>query len=212
MPQPTCTMCGTPIVRVHPTGPLRTYCSASCRNRRSDRDRVKPIRRCITPDCDEACAGTSKWCLAHRDEMRKQKRRQASPDSPTDICTTEDCDRPLRARGMCNMHYKRWSRSEGRSKNPEWNDRRRDNYHARRARSHGAHNGDRALLSDIIDRDGTDCKGCHTPVDLDLSWPNPLSKSIDHTIPLSRGGTHSLANTQLMHLTCNTAKGASLAA
>lgn len=108
---------------------------------------------------------------------------------------------------MCNLHYKRWSRAEGRSKNPEWSDRRRDNYHTRRARSHGAHNGDPALLADIIDRDGTVCALCHIPVDLTLAWPHPYSKSIDHRVPLSRGGEHSLANTQLAHLTCNSSKG-----
>ncbi len=137
-------------------------------------------------------------------------RTQYGPDSATQTCREPDCTRPLRARGMCNTHYKRWSRAEGRTKPTEWNDRRRDNYHARRARAHGAHNGDRALLSEIIARDGTNCRGCGEPVDLAIEWPDPKSKSIDHTHPLSKGGAHSLANTQLMHLDCNTRKGASL--
>lgn len=43
-------------------------------------------------------------------------------------------------------------------------------------------------------------------------WPNPLSVSLDHTIPLSRGGQHSYANTSAMHLGCNIKKGTSLLA
>lgn len=66
------------------------------------------------------------------------------------------------------------------------------------------------MLTDIITRDGTNCRGCGHPVDLTLTWPHPQSKSIDHTHPLSKGGTHSLANTQLMHLQCNAHKGATL--
>lgn len=212
MPQPTCTMCDTPIVRVHPTGPLRTYCSRLCRGRRYQRDKVKPVRLCLTDSCTTSAEGHSKWCLTHRDEIRKQKRREESPDSKTEVCTTTGCSRATRAKGLCNMHYKRILRAEGRIKNPAWDDRRRDNYHARRARSQGARNGDRALLSEIIKRDGTECRGCKTQVDLTLLWPNPMSKSVDHIHPISRGGVHSLGNTQLMHLVCNSSKGATVAA
>ena len=42
--------------------------------------------------------------------------------------------------------------------------------------------------------------------------PNPLSVSLDHTIPLSRGGEHSYANCTAMHLGCNVKKGAKILA
>jgi HNH endonuclease len=38
--------------------------------------------------------------------------------------------------------------------------------------------------------------------------PDPLSKSLDHLIPLSRGGTHEPANVSLAHLRCNVSRGA----
>lgn len=41
-----------------------------------------------------------------------------------------------------------------------------------------------------------------------LAYPDRYSKSVDHTLPLVRGGAHSLENTTLMHLTCNLSKGA----
>lgn len=61
---------------------------------------------------------------------------------------------------------------------------------------------------DVFARDGWICGLCGESVDPALTWPAPKSASLDHVVPLSRGGDHTLANTQLAHLTCNTAKGA----
>jgi len=48
------------------------------------------------------------------------------------------------------------------------------------------------------------CNGC-------VTWtPGPHQPSPDHIVPLARGGTHSLDNLQLSHLSCNLAKGANL--
>jgi 5-methylcytosine-specific restriction endonuclease McrA len=53
------------------------------------------------------------------------------------------------------------------------------------------------------------CGLCRNPVDSRLRWPHPLSKSLDHVIPLSVPGSpgHVFSNCQLSHLTCNTRKG-----
>ena len=37
---------------------------------------------------------------------------------------------------------------------------------------------------------------------------DPLSLSVDHVIPLSKGWEHSYSNTQPAHLVCNLKKGA----
>lgn len=53
----------------------------------------------------------------------------------------------------------------------------------------------------------TVCGICGKPVDFSLKWPHPLSKTIDHIIPVDRGGHPSdLSNLQLAHFTCNRQK------
>lgn len=146
-------------------------------------------------------------CDAHRDERRRALPR----DSMVHVCIEAECHRPVRARGVCNMHYKQILRAEGRIAEAPWNDRRRSNHQARRARKLGSTVTSAALLIDIIERDGTDCAGCGDGVDLSVKWPDPFSKSVDHVVPLSRGGAHSLENCQLMHLRCNISKGARIA-
>lgn len=63
---------------------------------------------------------------------------------------------------------------------------------------------------DVYERDQWRCGICHLPVDADLRHPHPASASLDHMVPLSRGGAHALSNVQLAHLSCNIGKGASL--
>lgn len=56
-------------------------------------------------------------------------------------------------------------------------------------------------LSVVYDRDKGVCGICHFSV-------SSKEKSLDHVVPLSKGGEHSYANVQLAHLLCNSRKGA----
>lgn len=59
----------------------------------------------------------------------------------------------------------------------------------------------------IWDRDGGICQLCDEPIDPGLAWPDPMSKTLDHVLPLATGGTHEPANVQLAHALCNCIKG-----
>lgn len=59
---------------------------------------------------------------------------------------------------------------------------------------------------EIFERDGWICQLCNEAVDATVVWPDRMSKSLDHIIPISKGGVHSRANTQLAHLSCNASK------
>lgn len=63
----------------------------------------------------------------------------------------------------------------------------------------------------IILRTQNICGICGKPVDKSLRYPHPMSASIDHIIPLEKGGHPSdLANLQLAHLYCNRQKAAKM--
>ena len=59
----------------------------------------------------------------------------------------------------------------------------------------------------VCERDGWICQICGQPVDENASWKDPLSATIDHIIPLSKGGEHSWGNVQCAHRRCNSLKG-----
>lgn len=61
--------------------------------------------------------------------------------------------------------------------------------------------------TDVHARDDWTCKLCLLPIDPEIAWPDPMSPSVDHVIPLSRGGAHAMHNVQSAHLGCNSSKG-----
>lgn len=55
------------------------------------------------------------------------------------------------------------------------------------------------------------CAICGQPVDKTIRAPHPLSASVDHIVPVSRGGHPSdIANLQLTHRVCNEKKSSKL--
>lgn len=102
--------------------------------------------------------------------------------------------------------YNRESRADGRQGPQVWNDRRRDAYHRRRALKKGASTGEPVVFAVIAERDKHRCGICRGKVS-NVPWPHPLSASLDHVVPLSKGGAHDPANIQLAHLGCNSTKG-----
>ncbi|MEU3452178.1 HNH endonuclease signature motif containing protein [Micromonospora sp. NPDC006766] len=79
--------------------------------------------------------------------------------------------------------------------------------HFRRARIRGA-DAEKFTKESIFDRDGWRCALCNRKIQRRLKHPHPLSASLDHTVPLSRGGTHTRANVRAAHLRCNLKKHA----
>lgn len=66
---------------------------------------------------------------------------------------------------------------------------------------HGHDDAETILLSDVYRRDGGRCHICKKYVPSNLA-------SLDHVIPLSRGGRHVIGNVKIAHLKCNKRKGA----
>lgn len=60
---------------------------------------------------------------------------------------------------------------------------------------------------EIILKTQTVCGICGKPVDFSYKYPHPLSPTVDHIIPVSKGGHPSdLSNLQLAHRCCNRQK------
>lgn len=77
----------------------------------------------------------------------------------------------------------------------------------RRMRMQQARTADVFAPADVHTRDGWTCQLCLLPIDPEVAWPDPMSASVDHIVPLARVGRHSMANVQSAHLGCNCRKG-----
>lgn len=216
-PTTACKLCGKPTPTKGATGPRPTYCSPTCRaeaQRTYQREYARAQREAErTTRTPRACAwcseelpqGTHGQTRYHAHCARAHKATYAK-DSTTRQCAEHDCDRPVRARTMCAMHWKRWARAQGLVKAEPWDDRRKNNYHIRRARKHGTTKGEVITIDMLMHRDNNTCNICDEHIDPHIEYPNPMSKSIDHVVALSRGGEHTMANTAPSHLVCNVRK------
>lgn len=215
----TCGHCGETFTFPKRNGPAPTYCSDLCKGRANLHRRkisggyeadLARRRAEYSPlgvrnfECKH-CGGifqnahAKKYCSDRCSQLRRDARSEL-------VCQEDGCDRGVRAKGLCNMHWRRKARAEGRESAPAWDERRKANYHKRRAQKRTTQVEDLEPL-DIYERDIWLCGLCMTPVDSDLSWPDPRSASLDHILPLSKGGTHTYENVQLAHLNCNVSKG-----
>lgn len=89
----------------------------------------------------------------------------------------------------------------------------RDDYARRNAAARARRRGVRVERFDnieVFERDGWICYLCGFPTDRSAAWPDLAMPSLDHVIPIAKGGEHSRANTKCAHLGCNLRKGVRL--
>lgn len=93
-----------------------------------------------------------------------------------------------------NENYRRWKR-ENPARHAEWRVRNR-------ALRSGVDSGELDLAALWTGA----CGICGSELDISVEYPDPLSKSIDHIVPVAKGGAHSQQNLQWAHLRCNIRK------
>lgn len=215
MSNATCLTCGgaMPPKRSKGSGPQAKYCGAGCRPSSASTAGLN-TGSCI--QCGKSLAGRRRdaiLCSKFCNDVRRGL-RLAEPLSEM-VCALDGCGVvfvPKRAGVRCcserhgQNHWNRVSRADGRQQNSPWNERRKAAYHKRRALKLGTQVEDIQPL-DIYERDIWLCGLCDKPVDPAVSWPDRSSASLDHIVPLSKGGTHTYENVQLAHLSCNVSKG-----
>jgi 5-methylcytosine-specific restriction endonuclease McrA len=69
---------------------------------------------------------------------------------------------------------------------------------------------DRIIYDKVFCEHGYICNICGNHIDSSLRFPHSMSASIDHVIPISKGGTHTYDNIRPAHLSCNCRKGCDL--
>jgi len=73
----------------------------------------------------------------------------------------------------------------------------------RKLRNRGKTASDGYVRIEIAERDGWSCGICDGPIDRALRYPDPDCLSLDHIVPVSRGGSSEPENLQASHWICN---------
>ena len=85
-------------------------------------------------------------------------------------------------------------------------DKHRRDQHARRAFLANVEHDPAVTLEALRDRDGDFCCYCSTLVDFNAGPYAPDRATVEHVVPVSRGGTHTFDNTAIACRACNISK------
>jgi 5-methylcytosine-specific restriction endonuclease McrA len=71
-------------------------------------------------------------------------------------------------------------------------------------------NGEKVKVNDLVARDGFDCQICFDVIDWAKRRERRWWASLDHIVPIKKGGLHTTENCRMVHIGCNSRKGARL--
>lgn len=201
-----CAHCGETFFARRPD--RLTFCSRRC----SGLTARKPLpskpapspRPCLTCGEDFVPAGSARYCGNEcRMEMARRKALQyGRAKHKRGPFTCKECGGAFaptygnKRRAFCSDTCAKRSSNRG-----------QDGDSRKRAKKHGVPY-EYINKRKVYRRDGWVCGLCGGRIDRKVKYPDPLSASLDHIVPMSRGGGHLYRNVQASHLSCNTAKGA----
>ena len=203
-----CQICGTKI-EPSPTGRPKRNCSRKCRiEKRARNIRKKPFNRtcqiCQTPY--RTVKKDSKFCQAEcrklstskrQAEQHRVKMRELYPDG----LRTVDCGwcgepRTFDISESTPTAYHESCTKEARSAR----------YRIKTVKRQKVSKPYRISHEQIFRDYGSNCHVCQEPIDLELPRTNRFGFTVDHLIPISKGGTDAIENLRPAHWICNIRK------
>jgi hypothetical protein len=222
----TCADCGNPF-QVDKRGPLPKRCPDHSSGYRNCDCCGKTWRGAIgNKTCVECQDRRCRWCGEPVDGARQfcndtclhESRRQARQVScahcgqqyARETGNQKYCSTRCRSRRARELFKERYPDEPPRK--AKWTNTRKAAWQARRELKKAAQAGTAFTPAEIFEHDEWMCGCCGEPIDPQIQWPDKRCATVDHVIPLARGGEHSRDNVQAAHLSCNVAKSDSLPA
>lgn len=230
-----CKICG---VEFTPTHPNSHHCSEACRKegalRRSrdykarNREAILKASRAYRAQHRDECRDRNADWYKRNQEHKKAYSRQWYANNRE---YAKERKKNFRAKnlGECRAasiawYYANQARAiensrKWRARNPEtakaslikWRANNQDKVgkaKARRAQSELEGSATPELIQQKWDTSSHTCILCEQPIDDTLPARHPKSRTLEHLIPIARGGTHDIDNLDFAHYSCNASKGA----
>jgi 5-methylcytosine-specific restriction endonuclease McrA len=209
-----CQNCGIALDSKPKAGRPRRNCSRLCRERHRQKLKLKPTLAQTCQNCSLAFEARakrrfcSKPCRVEKNKLEqsvkeKQERRKHLDANGYATTTCGWCNEPrtyeYRQGGHNAFHPKCTIEAQ------------RARYRIKTVKRQGLVNKPSRLAADEVVRIyGSDCAVCNEPIDLNLIRTSKMGLTVDHWIPLSKGGSDDMSNLRPAHWICNRRKSDSL--
>lgn len=174
-----------------------------------NRDKSKVDGRCST--CRECSRQRSAQWYADNTERHNEygRRRYADDPAPTRIARDRWNARNAERKRQTDRAWYEANKERMGDFRRAWRDANRERMYASNQKRQRVINERREPVrrEDTWARDNGLCQLCGEPIDRDLAYPHHGSLTLDHIVPLARGGLHEPTNVQLAHHGCNMRKG-----
>lgn len=208
---PSCLYCEKPLSIY--ADPRQRYCDRTCsERRRAEAKRVKPWQmNCVNCSTEfmtnrkhqRFCSYACSYVVALQEANAKHRAfREANPIPDSFDYTCDGCQitftKPHRVTGIAAMRgtYCEDCRLSA----------QRARYRKKTVARQSASKPSGIWFEQVLKTYGSNCYLCESDIDLDLPRTSKRGATVDHIIPLSRGGLDELENLRLVHWDCNRAK------
>lgn len=204
-----CQICGKSLDSVGSPGRPKRNCSTKCRREK----RARNIRKEVSAKSCEVCKATylsnqphTRFCSFQcrtvsnrqlRAEQHKAKILALYPDGMrTEICGWCNEPRTFDIRQSTPTAYHPECSKEAQSAR----------YRIKTVKRQKKTTPHRISHEQIVREYGPDCHICKEPIDLELARTHRFGLTVDHVIPVNKGGTDDMANLRPAHWICNVKK------
>lgn len=206
-----CGYCNAPLNQSRKGGYPKHHCNRLCSNRaRALRLKESRQKNLICIECNNSfrAAGDKRKYCTQECRIKNQRKRQLQESREYfanlypngikhKICRW--CSQPMEV--SAKRSY------SGRLYHPDCSkEAEKARYRMKVVKRQKQLNPQRISHEQVVREYGSDCHICNEPIDLTLSRTSKLGLTVDHLIPLSRGGTDTLDNLRPAHWTCNRRK------
>jgi hypothetical protein len=187
------------------------YCSPKCRKeakRKADREFMRKWRaknpernaeRRKREDRDLHRQHTRHWREQHPEEAKAQAKAYRQANRKTEASRQRRWRQSPHGKVAYKEACRKWA-----LRNPETAEELR----ARRAKAEAEGNATPELIQAKWEASNKACRLYGDPTNPGIRSPDPMSLTVEHKIPITRGGRHDIDNINFAHRVCNSSKGA----
>ena len=210
-----CQNCGKSLQGLSSTGRARRNCSDTCRNKAANRVKQKPVSQ-IEQTCGICQASfiarlNVRFCSAqcrqaNATNLQRFRRHLIYKEKHPNGIVTVTC-------GWCKEpRAYPFGTSTVTAYHPKCTiEAQRARYRIKTVkRQNLVAKPSRLAADEVVRTYGSNCSVCQEPIDLELKRTSRMGLTVDHWIPLSKGGSDDLSNLRPAHWICNLKKSNSI--